>query len=136
MLGLRHFGLQDVVLCSGVLVNGPSSPRGSGWGAPPLSLSLLPCPHLSFQLTVEMFDYMDCELKLSESGEAPGWRSPVRGLGTCCLFASLTSLLEGTCPRGSLSLPGLGVGGSRCPRNIRERMPGPAGNGLWCPSPK
>lgn len=23
----------------------------------------------SFQLTVEMFDYMDCELKLSESGE-------------------------------------------------------------------
>lgn len=27
--------------------------------------------HCSFQLTVEMFDYMDCELKLSESGEPP-----------------------------------------------------------------
>lgn len=26
-----------------------------------------------FQLTVEMFDYMDCELKLSESGEQAGF---------------------------------------------------------------
>lgn len=31
----------------------------------PDALSIPP----SFQLTVEMFDYMDCELKLSESGE-------------------------------------------------------------------
>jgi hypothetical protein len=29
----------------------------------------LPVVFPSFQLTVEMFDYMDCELKLSESGE-------------------------------------------------------------------
>lgn len=28
-----------------------------------------PPPTRSFQLSVEMFDYMDCELKLSESGE-------------------------------------------------------------------
>ena len=31
--------------------------------------SFLPPSVCSFQLTVEMFDYMDCELKLSESGE-------------------------------------------------------------------
>ena len=34
--------------------------------APPLSPPPSPC---SFQLTVEMFDYMDCELRLSESGK-------------------------------------------------------------------
>lgn len=39
--------------------------------APYHSLSTLPPPR-SFQLTVEMFDYMDCELKLSESGEPRG----------------------------------------------------------------
>lgn len=39
----------------------------------PLSLNPLASPH-SFQLTVEMFDYMDCELKLSESGELGGSR--------------------------------------------------------------
>lgn len=69
-----------------------------------------PCSRRSFQLTVEMFDYMDCELKLSESGEAPGC-----GVGTCHLSASLTSLLEGTCPRGSMPPPEIGVGASRCP---------------------
>lgn len=40
---------------------------------PPLSLIPLASPR-SFQLTVEMFDYMDCELKLSESGEPGGTR--------------------------------------------------------------
>lgn len=46
---LFHRGLGDYV---GALLPSPSPPF------PP-----------SFQLTVEMFDYMDCELKLSESGE-------------------------------------------------------------------
>lgn len=32
----------------------------------------------SFQLTVEMFDYLDCELKLSESGEEAAGAGPSR----------------------------------------------------------
>lgn len=36
----------------------------------PLPLHSAPrLPLHSFQLTVEMFDYMDCELRLSESGK-------------------------------------------------------------------
>lgn len=31
----------------------------------------------SFQLTVELFDYLDCELKLSESGEQ--WQQLIPG---------------------------------------------------------
>ena len=48
-----------------ILLRSVGSPRTP---LPPSSSSF-PC---SFQLTVEMFDYMDCELKLSESGEPPG----------------------------------------------------------------
>lgn len=32
----------------------------------------------SFQLTVELFDYLDCELKLSESGEEAAGAGPSR----------------------------------------------------------
>lgn len=39
----------------------------------------------SFQLTVEMFDYMDCELKLSESGE-PGHENTMGQSDTSLLF--------------------------------------------------
>lgn len=55
----------------------------TGSRSPPLPLSPLPSPR-SFQLTVEMFDYMDCELKLSESGEPQG------GVGTCLALVRLT----------------------------------------------
>lgn len=41
---------------------------------PPTTLSQPSRLPRSFQLTVEMFDYMDCELKLSESGEPGGIR--------------------------------------------------------------
>lgn len=33
----------------------------------------------SFQLTVELFDYLDCELKLSESGEEEAGPSQLPG---------------------------------------------------------
>lgn len=59
------------MLCRGVWVNCPLLPPGGAGVCPPLLFSLsCPLSH-SFQLTVEMFDYMDCELKLSESGEPP-----------------------------------------------------------------
>lgn len=42
----------------------------------------------SFQLTVELFDYLDCELKLSESGEeaAGPSRSPRGSWAIVSLF--------------------------------------------------
>lgn len=70
-LGVSAEGLPSGYPCKGMATSIPPA-----WGAggaphtPPIQLSLL-LPR-SFQLTVEMFDYMDCELKLSESGERPG----------------------------------------------------------------
>lgn len=70
-LGVLAEGLPSGYPCKGVATSIPPA-----WGAggvphtPPIQLSLL-LPR-SFQLTVEMFDYMDCELKLSESGERRG----------------------------------------------------------------
>lgn len=62
----RHLGIHARVWPQASL---PPGRLGARPASLPPSSSSFPC---SFQLTVEMFDYMDCELKLSESGEPPG----------------------------------------------------------------
>lgn len=67
------FGCRMAALCRAVRMScAPSSHRGGGGSHGVNSPLLCSAPRLplhSFQLTVEMFDYMDCELRLSESGK-------------------------------------------------------------------
>lgn len=48
----------------------------------------------SFQLTVELFDYLDCELKLSESGEEAAGQVPPTRPGLLSNSFALWSGLE------------------------------------------
>lgn len=118
-------------------------PPPSSWRSrrcPPVPFSLS-CPlSLSFQLTVEMFDYMDCELKLSESGGPPGaggggarvMHCSGPGVGTCCLCQpdSRTCLNEAV-PQGSTPLQGIGKGPPVPPEHGGEDA-SPGGCGLCC----
>lgn len=106
MRGWDLFGIMCFWLKGHCAVQGRVDELWRGFPGPcplPLSLNSLASPH-SFQLTVEMFDYMDCELKLSESGEPGGIRcGNLETLGIRGASVSQTRLTFHSCmhcPRG------------------------------------